>query len=322
MQNRKVKGIILVAVGIVAMWFTFSPINLFPSAFSFDTENIHVERSVEADAFKNIVIHTRSTDVNVVRSDSEQINVLLQGSASDNAADKLDLNIEPKGDTLELGLNVPGGFLISFNRSNVDLTVELPEKQWNKVVVRTGSGDIDLKKIEGASLEIEAGSGDVQASQIKGEVLVVNTGSGDINITEFEVNKANIMVGSGNITGSDFISQELKFTAGSGDVKLANGQSQLIGETGSGNVRIESDDLLYDADLHAGSGDITVNLSNQPQSLALDYSGSSGEGRIEWDGIAYDENSEDRDRIRGSFGSGNVQLKVRTSSGDFTLGKG
>ncbi|MDQ0860640.1 hypothetical protein [Bacillus sp. V2I10] len=55
------------------------------------------------------------------------------------------------------------------------------------------------------------------------------------------------------------------------------------------------------------SEEITIELAEKPDSLAVDYKGGSGEGTIDLDGLSYEEKSEDE--IKGKIGSGEIYDK-------------
>lgn len=260
---RRLFGIILVIAGVAGLYHVWSggDISLHRIGALLSRE-VNIEKAVDVGAVEHIRIHTDSANVRIVKGESEQAYVRLQGSAGRHYADNIDLHVEQQGDTLELGLEMPEKFWFFFNFANVTLEVTLPEKQWNTVDVETGSGNITIDGLE---------------------------------------------------------TDSLAFDAGSGNVKLIDGQAEIKGKVGSGNILVETRELLHDADLKTGSGNVTVKLAERPESLHVDYRGGSGQGRIQWDGFVYELESDERDVVKGSFGSGEVQLYVRTGSGNFTL---
>ncbi|MCM3342220.1 DUF4097 domain-containing protein [Paenibacillus sp. MER TA 81-3] len=356
---RKVIGVLLIMAGIAGVLFALNPGNLFPrDLLSFGTKEISKEKTVDAGDFRNVFIESGSPDVQILRGNSDQIKVRLKGQVSPKYADRIDIKVAPQGDTLELGVEVPNDISLGINILNVDFIVELPEKQWdgvdvnvgsgnvdvsqlygNKVLVKTGSGDILATVIEADTIALQASSGNVKAQHFKADALTFDTGSGNtdaaqitgktvnvksssgnIQVQAVEADAITLQANSGNVTADEFKAETLTFNTDSGTVDLANGEAALQGVTSSGNIEVKFDDLLHDADLKANSGSVTVDLANEPKSLAVDFRGGSGNGRIEWNGMTYEENSENGSSLKGAFGSGEAKLKVRTSSGDFTLG--
>lgn len=278
-------GIFLIAAGVLLLLFSFNPTNIAWGNFSlFNTKEVDLQRSASATNIQNVLVDTESANVNVTHGRSDQIKVRLHGKVSSKYVNDVDLKVEPQGDTLRLEVYTPDGFDWGMHQFNVALTVELPEKLWKSVKVQTQSGNVTVKEIESKEIALQARSGNLAADHYKSDVLT--------------------------------------FTTESGNVDLSEGKSAIQGETKSGNIQVELNELQQDTDLKAGSGNITVNVENEPESLAVDYRGNSGNGRIDWTRMTYEEKDEDGEIIKGSFGSGEVKLKVRTGSGNFTMGKG
>jgi len=281
-MSSKLIGVILIAIGVVSLfWTANSSKGSGAELFSFGTKHIAIEKSIDARELSSIGIFVGSPDVTVTRGGSEQIAVRLSGDIGKKRADEFQLHADSHGDTLRLNVELPSGFNWWAQSRNVNLNVELPDKIWD-------------------SVKIESGSGDIKAERIESRTLRVHTGSGNIDLDEYTVDN-------------------LTFRAGSGDVTLAQGKSAIDGETGSGNITIEAEQLRHDTNLKSGSGDVTIRLSDDPESLAIDFKAGSGEEQVKRSGMKTEAVNSERNGIKGKFGSGQTQLKVRTSSGDITL---
>lgn len=319
---QKKIGLLFIAAGVLLLIFTMNPMKTFSGihfGFSIGTRGIDDEQTFDADDFRNLSIRTGSTDVQIVPGSSDQIKARLYGKVSAKNAEQVKLKTEQNGDTLELGVQLPEGINVGVNVLDVDLTVELPEKQWALAAIESGSGDIEIERIQGETVRVKAGSGDIDLRQAVARELTVHTGSGDMEVEEIEADILELESVSGDISAERYKASLLKFQEGSGDIELKQGESALQGQTSSGNIRLEAEQLLYDADLRAGSGNVTIDLDQEPSSLAVDFQGGSGSGKVRWDGMKNKESDEDGNRLKGTFGSGDVKLKVRTGSGDFTL---
>lgn len=298
MNKWKTVGIVVIGLLAWAALSVWNSGNGWAGSWPFfGTQTVKIAQSVDAGNIKNVVVDMGSEDVDLIRGGSDKIEIRLEGKASH--ANKLALNADVNGDTLKLSLDKPnGGFQFSYH--NVSMTVELPEKQWDEIKVNLSSGDVSLADIGGKSVEVATSSGKIELADSRATTIKLTASSGDVR-------------------ASGFKADTLSFHASSGNVRLEDGEAALKGETASGNIRVEFDELRHNADLTAGSGNVTLSLDRQPQSLAVDYRGGSGNGKIKQDGFAYQEQDEDNHRIKGAFGSGETTLKVVTGSGDFTL---
>jgi lia operon protein LiaG len=301
MKNFSILGVVLIVVlvwGALTMWDSGK--GFAWGWLSFGTNKVDMAESFDAGRYRNVGIEVGSSDVNVVRGSTDKIEVRLHGKTDKGNAGKIGLKTDSKGDTLNLGIEKPEGMQLGFRIVSLTMTVELPEKQWNELKVKAGSGDVEVAEFEGTFIEAEASSGNVELSASNAKKIALKTGSGDVK-------------------ASDFKADTVSFDSRSGNVVLKDGEAELKGETGSGDIRIEMDELLHDTDVSAGSGNVTIGLDREPKSLTVDYRGKSGDGKIRWKGFDYQEKDEEGHTIKGAFGSGGTKLKVATGSGNFTL---
>ncbi|NKI23527.1 DUF4097 domain-containing protein [Paenibacillus dendritiformis] len=347
---RKVIGVLLIIAGIIGVVFMFNPAvadksgewlsQAGDSLLNTATKEIHIEKSVAAAGIKNVAVETGSVDVQLVPGSGDDIVARVHGRVSNNDAESIDLKATSQGDKLQLSVQLPDGVNFGVHIFDVKLTVELPEQQWNALQVAAGSANVEAENLNSALMEVasgsgnirlngieartaamQAGSGDIATGNIHAESFTVQTKSGNIRVQDIESVEMEAIALSGNLQVERYESSMLNFRTGSGNARLSDGHAKLNGESGSGNITIETDELRYDAELKASSGNVTVNLSQEPADLAVDFSGGSGSARIRWDGMRYEEQNKDDHTVRGAFGNGGTMLKVRTRSGEFTLGK-
>ncbi|MNI16338.1 hypothetical protein D3C73_696660 [compost metagenome] len=298
---RKIWGVSLIMVGIVILIFTINSGNIFNMGSRFfNTEHINIDKAIDASNINKLVVQSASTDILVIKGQSDYIQLRLQGDVSSKYADRINLSAEPKDGTLEVGIDKSDGFNIGFSFTDIKLTVELPDKQWKELNIKANSGNIDL-------------------AQIKGDFIQAHTSSGNIQLNKIQSTKMNLKTSSGDIHAEEFISEQLTFNTSSGNATLIDGEAQLHGETNSGDIELQYEELLHHTELKTTSGSVAIELNKEPQSLALDYKSNSGNGDIDWSGFKYEEKNDDLSRIKGTFGNGNAKLKVNTNSGDFNL---
>lgn len=367
MKRSALVGFVLILAGIflgVSFLNGASAHSVFGSVtqpiVSWFTKEVHLEKeysALEIAELQKLIVHTGSTNVKMVRSDSEEVRLRLDGKVSPKFSDHIDLKTKTVGNQLEVEVDVSKRFSFGLNILNVTLTVELPEKHWdlvdvklgsgniattnitgNIVKMKTGSGNIKVDRLETHTIDIHASSGNIKGSQFNAEQTTVRTGSGNIQITGYEGTSLQVMTSSGNVnlneivTGTldmrlrsgnlrteDFQADTVTFDLSSGDVKLLRGEGTIKGATSSGSIRVEVDSLHHDMNLRTGSGNVTVRSAHQPESLSVDYQGGSGRGKVRWDDFKVTQNSNNGKSLRGQFGSGEAQLQVRTGSGNFTL---
>ncbi|MEK3883777.1 DUF4097 family beta strand repeat-containing protein [Paenibacillus sp. PL2-23] len=301
MKPKSLLGVTFVVIGLIGLYYVFANEGKLPLAglHSVIGSEIQEQKKVELDGIRHIEFESNSIDANFVRGASEQAVFMLEGRATKSVMDNLTFDFTQDGDTLEVTLKRNNPF--GFNWSSLKLTVALPEQQWGDLSIRLRSGDLQLEDQLFDNVNIASHSGDFEAERL--------TVAGELSID----------INSGDIFVKDFTAELVTFDVSSGDVHLKDGTAAYKGSTSSGDITIEVEELLYDSELEASSGDITVKLDRDPESLAVQFRAGSGDGVISKKGFTYDRGAQGERHIEGAFGNGDVLLQAETGSGDFVL---
>ncbi|GGG63812.1 DUF4097 family beta strand repeat-containing protein [Paenibacillus radicis (ex Gao et al. 2016)] len=249
--------------------------------WNFGTEPYSKSETIDASSARNIAIETKSLNVNVVRGTQKEVVVRLEGRASAKYADRFDMDVEQSGDTLHIIGKYKDALTIGFNFENIKLIVELPEKAWDQFEVKSASGNIRLA--------------DIQASQLE----LANS--------------------SGNIKVEDYAVTQLNFAIGSGNIVLEDGTGEIKGDTRSGNVHIDSEQILNPITLKVRSGNVKIESENEPESAKIQFRTGSGNSKVKWSQFStVNSNDGGLDGVVGS-GSGNIVIDVETRSGNLRI---
>ena len=204
--------------------------------------------------------------------------------------------VEMKNISVNYEITVPADTTI---RSHTGSGDELIEGTHGNLDVQTGSGDVKLDNLTG-ELRLQTGSGNIRARQVAGAVKG-GTGSGDVEIEETGAGDIDLHTGSGNITARG-VQGGFHGETGSGDITAEGTQSGSWEiHTGSGNVHVRPPaNAAFDADISTSSGTVDVGA---PVEMTV-------QGRL----------GESRKQIRGKVRGGGPLLRVRTGSGDISIG--
>ncbi|WP_121664356.1 DUF4097 family beta strand repeat-containing protein [Metabacillus litoralis] len=296
MKKAVLFAFFLIVVGIAGSVVTAATTDVF----SLEMKDILQEEEVNGDEIQHIEVGTSSTNIKMVPSKGDSIKVKLTGKVSEKLKDKYKLVVTEEGDTVNIDVeNQDLYFYVGFSFIELNLEIEVPEKEYQSLVVESSSGDIDI-------------------SQLKVEEFRTEASSGDITIDQISVSTNNKMeASSGTIHVKNSSASVFDLGASSGDIILQNVDGHVEAETSSGSIELNNKQVTGNINALASSGDVIVQFDESPKSLAVDFRGSSGEGVIELEGFSYEDKSENI--INGKIGSGEYELKVRTSSGDFQL---
>ncbi|MCM3412325.1 DUF4097 family beta strand repeat-containing protein [Metabacillus litoralis] len=296
MRKAVMFAFFLIVVGVAGSVVTAATTDVF----SLEMKDILQEEEVNGDEIQHIEVGTSSTNIKMVPSKGDSIKVKLTGKVSEKLKDKYKLVVTEEGDTVNIDVeNQDLYFYVGFSFIELNLEIEVPEKEYQSLVVESSSGDIDI-------------------SQLKVEEFRTEASSGDITIDQISVSTNNKMeASSGTIHVKNSSASVFDLGASSGDIILQNVDGHVEAETSSGSIELNNKQVTGNINALASSGDVIVHFDESPKSLAVDFRGSSGEGVIELEGFSYEDKSENI--INGKIGSGEYELKVRTSSGDFQL---
>ncbi|NIK78416.1 hypothetical protein FHS15_003554 [Paenibacillus castaneae] len=269
-------ALIMLGIGIICSFFVFGESDMT----KFKGEAYLQEKTVDASSVKSIHAETDTFNLTFVRGSTEDIQIRLEGSASEKNINKIIFKAEQKGDTLYITGNTKKQFMIGISIINLKMTVELPEKLWE-------------------SFDIETDTGNISVDQLKTEKIKVKSDTGNVKINDYTV-------------------EQFVFETDTGNVTLTDGSGSLKGKTDTGNIRIEAEQLLRDITLQSDTGNISINVDKQPQSATIRIKNDVGNNKVEWDGFMNHSNS--KRNIDGIIGSGELKIDIKSDVGNIKLG--
>lgn len=311
---KKVGTVLLILI-LIAVGATVAA-GQFTDVFSFKTVGFQDAKSVNGDGIKKVEVDVSSIDVKVVSTTGEEINVELAGEVSERYKDDFKLKVKESGDTLKVEIEEPN-FRFGAIMINLQMVIELPEKEYESISLYASSGDFDIKGIRAKEMLTEVSSGDIRAEDVTvASVYELDASSGDMRLTNVKAERFTVSASSGDIR-LDGVEGEISVDTSSGDITVYDAAGDLTLEVSSGDITIDNKEVQGNIHAEATSGDVKVSFREAPASLSLDFRASSGDGNVNLEEMLYKEKREDM--ILGKIGDGKYMLKVRTTSGDFRL---
>lgn len=295
------KKIVLIALSLLVIGgIGIGAMTVFGVAFN-KTE-IHKKETVAVEKIDEIEIKTSAADVEIITVDSKDIEVLLDGEISKELVDEYKFDVKKENNRLNIKFSKNQNYVgwgIG-TAADVNLQVKVPKEIYDTVKVTTSSGDFVAKEIETKVAEINTSSGDVSLSHSKvNEKLTAKTSSGKIKTDKSEIEVAKLKTRSGKIRVEGLHSKE------------------LAANTSSGDIEYNDRSLRGEVECNTSSGDVKMQFDTFPESLRVEFDGSSGKADINVAGLLYEEKS--KNQLVGVKGTGENKVKVKTSSGDFKL---
>lgn len=174
---------------------------------------------------------------------------------------------------------------IGFNFSKPKITVYLPEREFDRLVINESTGDVDIPKdFSFKNVDISLSTGDVDFSADTSASVKIRTSTGDVQAEDISVGTLEFSVATGKVSAEGVDCQgTLSVSVSTGDVLLSHIRCKNFSSTGSTgdisltdviaaeNVYIErsSGDVYFDScDAHelfveSSTGDVTGTLLSE-----------------------------------------------------------
>jgi DUF4097 and DUF4098 domain-containing protein YvlB len=296
----------------------FSYLIIVGGLYSAHAQRTLASTSLEAEQINAITIKGSFCDVIIKPGGRNFVEGIIEGSGD---PDDYEIIAEIEGSTLVVEVETSYSNWNRISRAEIIVTVD----DVKEIKVDNSSGDIDIERISSGFIVLEASSGDISLEDVIGDRISIETSSGDIRGIDLEGDmRVSSTSGdqqlreikgdfdaestSGNIT-LVYFDGLVRLESTSGDIRVSNGKGLASARTTSGDI--EGDDLMIanDLTLDATSGDIYLELMNDPDDLSFDLDSNSGDlqaGR--YDG-------EDELYIK----RGSIWVRGKTTSGDIEI---
>lgn len=257
-----------------------------------------------------VVLEVIFEDVEIIPYDESEIKVIYT-AVYDGKKDPVDFNID-NGKTFKFEVdwdNFTG-------KAYGVMYVYVPESHLSDFEISTVSGDISTDHINYNHLNISTTSGDVWIDNNQSDQIDINTVSGDIKLNQVTVNNFNGDTTSGACDLNGEIAHDVNWDTVSGDLYL-NVTTYEKGDfkSTSGDLRLTCDSI-GESQIDTVSGNVNIHTSKEPNAT-LKYSTVSGDFETQYDLIVNGKNSDQE--VKGKYNAGDVQLNIKTTSGDLTI---
>ncbi|MBM3701664.1 MAG: DUF4097 domain-containing protein [Actinobacteria bacterium] len=291
------KFVIWLAIIMFASFAIAAIVLVITGDFSIAREQIDESKTFDVQGVNEIYIDTVSTDINIIPTDKEEIEVHFYGEVSTNIKRVIPSLVAYKsGDELCIEIVYPKTFFIGFNIQRTNLDVYIPEDSIEVLKIATVSADTGVSDLKVDKFSLNAVSGDFKGESLFAGDLKIASISGDTSLKEY----------TGDIDANNV----------SGDVVLEDGSQNdnIKIVTISGEVYIEQEDSS-NMNIRTISGGVEINLSEDAQ-FYLKATTTSGniETRFPIKMI-----SSGRRDLEGIVGSDEKEINVSTISGDIDV---
>ena len=284
-------------------------------------------------------------DIEIKKSSTNDVELSVTGGLADDIeALKETLRVSASAGTLSIQQEKKAGISVSYAASRlfgfkvgkysagIVIHIAVPE-QFEKIKVKSISGDIVANDISSERFLVEAVSGDISVDQLNTKQCELNSKSGDIKTNNSSAKTLLIHTGSGDVGVEDCQADELLASSISGDVNVIACKADKMDVVSiSGDIKAEFDKSAQ-CRAKSTSGDCKVTIGNQVDAVVSSTSGdvnvryigeiglemtlssTSGDVSAVCGGI----NSKGKKKVQERFGEPDSKLKASTISGDIKV---
>ncbi|NUC16596.1 hypothetical protein EXW28_22685 [Bacillus mycoides] len=261
----------------------------------FQGEDFKKEKSFEINHIKEIEVDNENWDIELKSTDANKIVISAQGKRVDKEIDPVEIEHEGNKVIVKQKQKVTRFFYgFTFRKKN-SISIAIPKKEIDKIVLNNKSGDVKISDIVVKSIVTKSKSGDemvVGLSAEKGEFI---SQSGELAVKDSSVQELNIKSTTGDNYITNINNLNMNITSTSGEVLLKDmkeGKSLFV---------------------ETKSGDIGVRYKGVPTSLKFTAKSNSSDVMVNVNGLKKDKNTE---KIKaGTIGDAKNEVKILSKTG-------
>ncbi|MFD6507726.1 MULTISPECIES: DUF4097 family beta strand repeat-containing protein [unclassified Bacillus (in: firmicutes)] len=262
---------------------------------TFQGKDFKKEKSFEINNIKEIEVDNENWDIEFKSTDASKIVISAQGQRVDKEIDPV--KIEHDGNKIVIKQKQKmtrffNGF--TFRKKN-SISIAIPKKEIDKIVLNNKSGDVKISDIVVKSIVIKGKSGDEMIVGLSAEKGEFTSESGDLILKDSSLQEINITSTTGDNYVKNVKNGNMNITSTSGEVLLKD--------------MTEGKSLFVETK----SGDIGVRYKGAPTSLKLTAKSKSTDIMVDLKGLKKDKNTE---KIKeGTIGDAANKVKILSETG-------
>ncbi len=262
---------------------------------TFQGKDFKKEKSFEINHIKEIEVDNENWDIEFKSTDANKIVIFAQGQRADNNLDPVEIEHEGNKVVIKQKKKMNRFFNAFTFRKKNSISIAIPKKEIDKIVLNNKSGDVKI-------------------SDIEVENIVTKSESGDEMVVGLSAEKGEFISQSGELAVKDSSVQELNIKSTTGDNYITNVSNSNINITStSGEVLLKDMKEGKSLFVETKSGDIGVRYKGVPTSLKLTAKSNSSDVMVNVKGLKKDKNTE---KIKaGTIGDAKNEVKILSKTG-------
>ncbi|AHZ53371.1 hypothetical protein BK751_29095 [Bacillus thuringiensis serovar galleriae] len=261
----------------------------------FQGKDFKKEKSFEINNIKEIEVDNENWNLEFKSTDANKIVIFAQGEQADKEIDPVKIENDENKIVIKQKQKMNRFFNgFTFRKKN-SISIAIPKKEIDKIVVNNKSGDVKIRDIVVKNIMTKGKSGDEMITGLSAEKGEFISQSGELVLKGSSVQELNIKSTTGDNYITNVSNSNMNITSTSGEVLLKDmteGKSLFI---------------------ETKSGDIGVRYKGVPASLKLMAKSNSADVIVDLKGLKKDKNT---DKIKvGTIGDAKNEAKILSETG-------
>ena len=283
---KKIIVIAIVFITIASVVFGFKV---------FQGKDFKKEKSFDINNIKEIEVDNENWNIEFKSTDANKIVISAQGQQTDKEIDPVKIENDENKIVIKQKQKMNRFFNgFTFRKKN-SISIAIPKKEIDKIVVNNKSGDVKIRDIVVKNIMTKGKSGDEMITGLSAEKGEFISQSGELVLKGSSVQELNIKSTTGDNYITNVSNSNMNITSTSGEVLLKDmteGKSLFI---------------------ETKSGDIGVRYKGVPASLKLMAKSNSADVIVDLKGLKKDKNT---DKIKvGTIGDAKNEAKILSETG-------
>ncbi|MDK3011556.1 DUF4097 family beta strand repeat-containing protein [Bacillus cereus] len=268
----------------------------------FQGKDFKKEKSFEINNIKEIEVDNENWNLEFKSTDANKIVISAQGEQADKEIDPVKIENDENKIVIKQKQKMNRFFNgFTFRKKN-SISIAIPKKEIDKIVVNNKSGDVKIRDIVVKNIMTKGKSGDEMITGLSAEKGEFISQSGELVLKGSSVQELNIKSTTGDNYITNVSNSNMNITSTSGEVLLKD-------MTEGKSLFIETKSLF----IETKSGDIGVRYKGVPASLKLMAKSNSADVIVDLKGLKKDKNT---DKIKvGTIGDAKNEAKILSETG-------
>lgn len=239
-------GLIMFAVVMTVNHWDFTKL----STVKYETNTYQV-----SEEFSNISMKTETADILFAPSDDGMCRVVcyeIENEKHSVAVENGTLTVNVVDEREWYGY-------IGIMLGTPQITVYLPQKEYNSLVINESTGDIEIPKdFKFEGIDISLSMGDVKSFASASELIKIETSTGDISVESISAGAIDLSASTGRVTVSDVICEaDVKINVSTGGANLTDVSCMSLLSSGDmGNISLKNVIATEKFSIERSTGDV------------------------------------------------------------------